>query len=159
MLDHVEVLRVQDERPPRVLFNLEILTGTLFLDERIAPAARLSACALVARTTRHRGAEQTSSRIGNAHGTMDEHLNLEVVGHVRAHLGNVGKAHLPSAHHATRPKFIPHARSLSIQDRSLGAHMQLDMRRMCARERERPQITDKERIDTSCIKCFHVFGQ
>ena len=159
MLDHVEVLRVQDERSPRIFLNLEILARTLFLDESIAPAARLSASALVARTTCHSGAEQASSRIRNTHSTMHEHFDLEVVGHVRTHLSNVGKAHLPSTHHTTRPKLVPHTSRLGVHDRCLGAHMQLYMRCMRTRERERSQIADDERIDTCRVERFHVFGQ
>ena len=157
--EHVHVLRVHDEGAAIVLLDGEMHARTLLLLERIAPAARLRAMALVSRTTRQIRADEATSGNGHAHGTMHEGLDLKVGRRLGAHAGNVVQAHLTRAHDAPCAQLVPHARGGSVGHRRLRAHMERHVRRVLLRQSKGAQVGNDERVNTRCINGTEELGQ
>ena len=70
-------------------------------------------------------------------------------------------ARLISRAHTTRlaPEPVPHARRLGVGDAGLRAHMKIHVRRMLARQRERSEISDDQRVDARRINRLQIGGQ
>ena len=104
-------------------------------------------------------AHKASTRIGHAHGAMHERLDLKIARRLRAQLGDVLHAHLARDHHARGAQIVPGARSFGIHHGSLRARMQLHMRRIALRQRERTEVADDERIGARSVKGLQIRRQ
>ena len=92
-------------------------------------------------------ADETATRIGHAHGTVHEGLELQVVGNPLSHLRYAFKRHLACADNSLCPKFVPRTCGQGIRNACLGAHVQIDFGGDLAYEPRRAQIADDEGID------------
>ena len=159
MVDHAKVLRVEHERTAHVLLDGEILARAFLLHQRVAPAARLGAVALVPGAARHRRRQKTASRHRHAHGAVGERLDLQLAGRIGPQAGDVLDAHLPRAHHARGAHVVPAARGGGVGDARLRAHMQGDAGRMLLRQSERAQVAHDERVDARIGERLEVSRQ
>ncbi len=159
VLDHAQIVGVHHVCAANVLLNGVIRTRALFLNQRVAPAARLRAEALIARAARHGGGKQAAARIRHAHGTVDEGLELKLARNGGTQIGDILHRHLARKHHARGAQVIPGARGGRVHHRSLRAHVALHMRRVLAGQGKRAHVADDQRIGARTIERFQVFGQ
>ena len=115
--------------------------------------------ALVAGAAGERGADQAAARHGHAHGAVHERLQLQLARGAGAQSRDVLHAHLSRAHHAARAQLVPYARRLGVAYRGLGAHVQLDVRRVPLCQAQRAQVAHDERVDAGRGQRFEVRGK
>ena len=78
MLDHAEILGVENIGSSLILVYRHILARSRLLHNGVFPAARMGTGTLVRVAARKEVAEQASSGVGNAHRAVDEALDLHV---------------------------------------------------------------------------------
>ena len=86
MLDHAEILGIENISSALVLIYRHVLARSRLLDNGIFPAAWMCAGSLIRVTAGKEVAEQTSAGVGNAHRTVDETLDLHVLRDMRTDL-------------------------------------------------------------------------
>ena len=79
MLDHAQILRVENIGSPLILINRHILAWSGFLHDGIFPAAWMRAGALIGISSGKEVAQQTPSGIGNTHSAMHKALDLHIL--------------------------------------------------------------------------------
>ena len=107
MLEHHEVLGVHDVGAMAVFLDRKVLAGAFLLLEHVVPSARLGAVPPVGIAPGEIRADQATTRIGHAHGPVDEDLELEVAWDARAYGGDLRQRELPRKDDASRAELIP----------------------------------------------------
>ena len=128
MLNHAQILGVKDISSALVLIYREILTRTLLLHNGIFPAAGMRTCSLVGISSGEKAAEQTSSRIGNTHRSVDKALDLKILWNMFTYLFNLGKRQFSRRHDTFCALLIPEPVGHIIRIIGLCRHMNINFR-------------------------------
>ena len=78
MLDHAQILGVENIGSPLVLIDRQVFSGSCLFHHRIFPAAGMGAGTSVGISSGEEIAQQASAGIGNAHCPMDKALNFHL---------------------------------------------------------------------------------
>ena len=157
--EHVEVARAEEVGRPPILLHLERLAGPRRLLELPLPAAGLRAVAAVGRPPIQEVGDDAAPRVRHAHAAVRKRLKLQGVGQLGVHGGDVGQRHLAGAHHALGAQGVPGQGRRRVAHARLRAHVQLHLRGMPARQRERPHVGDDERVDARRLRRLKEPGQ
>ena len=82
VLDHAQILGVENVGAALILVNRHILTRSGLLHNRVFPTARMGAGTLVGISSHQEIAQQAAAGIGNAHSSVNEALNLHILRNV-----------------------------------------------------------------------------
>ena len=82
MLDHAQILGVEDVSAALIFVNRHILARSGLFHNGIFPAARMRAGTLVCISSHQEIAQQAAAGIGNAHSSVNEALNLHILRNV-----------------------------------------------------------------------------
>ena len=83
MLDHAQVLGIENVGPPLILIDRHIFAGSGLFHHSILPSARMGAGAPVGVTAREIITQKAPPGIGNAHCPMDKCLDLQIFRDIR----------------------------------------------------------------------------
>ena len=151
MLDHVHVAGVQDIRSA-VLGDLEILTGALFLDEVILPAAGLGALAAVCVPAGQIIRQQAAPGERHAHRPVDKGFKPQLLRGVCAYLADILKQSLAREHDGVRPEVIERVRRGAVYNAELRADMQLHARGVFLRHGDDAHVGNDDRVDARSVE-------
>ena len=158
MGEHVHVLRIEQVRAFRGLFDREVLAGAFLFDDRILPAARLRAFAVVAVAAGQIVGEQAASGEGHAHRAMHEAFDVEVVGNAGADVAHGLQVHFAGQHHAARAQFVERVGGLVVGDAGLRAHMQFEVRSHLLGHEHHADVGDDQRVHAGVLQLAEVFA-
>ena len=82
MLDHAQILGVEDVSAALIFVNRHILARSGLFHNGIFPAARMRAGTLVCISSHQEIAQQAPPGIGNTHGSVNEAFDLHIVRNV-----------------------------------------------------------------------------
>jgi len=140
VVDHAHVPGVEDEGPARVLPDGEILAGALLLHQGVLVAAGLGAGAPVGVPPRHVVGQQAAARVADAHGPVDEGLQLQRRGGLGPDLPDLVQGQLPGQDHPAGPQLIPGGRRLVVGDAGLGGDVGLHAGGVLFQQGEHPHV-------------------
>ena len=158
MGEHVHVLRIEQVRAFRGLFDREVLAGAFLFDNRILPAARLRAFAVVAVAAGQIVGEQAASGEGHAHRAVHEAFDVEVVGDAGADVAHGLQVHFAGQHHAARAQFVERVGGLVVGDAGLRAHMQFEVRSHLLGHEHHADVGDDQRVHAGVLQLAEVFA-
>ena len=146
VLDHAHILGVVQIGAASVLLDREELARALLLHERIVPAARLGARAVVGIAAGHVLRDKAAAGVRNAHRAVYERLDLKLLRGLCADLGDLLERKLAREHDALRALLRPEVRRLVVEDAGLGGDVNGHARRVLSRHTQHAHIRDDERI-------------
>ena len=158
MRKHVHILRIEQIRAFLSLFYRKILAGTLFFDDGILPAARLSAFAMIAVTSGQIIGEQTTTGERHAHRAMHEAFDVEIVGNACANVSHGLQIHFTGKHHTTCTQLVEGVRCLIVGDSRLRAHMQFQVRRHFASHEHHANVGNDQCVHAGVFELADVFA-
>ena len=79
MLDHAQVLGVEDIGSALILINRHILARSGLLHNRVLPTARMRTGSLISVSSYQEVAQQAAAGIRNTHCSVDKALNLHIL--------------------------------------------------------------------------------
>ena len=146
MADHTEILGVENVGSPLVLIDRQILAGSRLLHHRIFPAAGMGTGSLVGVPSGEIVAQKAAAGIGNAHGSVDEGLDLQIVGNVRPDLLDLLHGKLSRGNHALCPQLMPETVGAVVRIVGLGADMDLNLGADPLCNHKNARIRDDQRV-------------
>ena len=159
MLDHVEIVRVEEIGALRVLRHGERAIGAVRLDQLVAPAAGLGAVAAVAVPPVEIGGQHTPPGIRHTHCAVHKCLQLQFFGCVGANIRDLLHRQLPRQHRAGSAHIVQTGGGFAVDYPKLGGHMQRTAGRIPLRQRHHAQIGDDQRIHPHILPFFQKRGQ
>ena len=114
VLDHAHILAVIKVSAARVLLDRKVFAGAFFLHQRVVPAARLRARAVVGVAPGHVLRDQAAAGVRNAHRAVHERLDLQLLRRFRADLRDLVDGQLAREHDALRALLRPEIRGLVV---------------------------------------------
>ena len=159
MIDHAHISGVHNICTLFVLKHREILTGTLFLHQRVLIAAGLRTGTTVGIPPGHVIAEQTSAGIADAHGAVAEGLQLQPGRHLLPDLPDLLQRQFPGQYHPFGAKVIPRLGTGIVADGLLGGYMALTTGSILSCHGKRPQIRKDQCIGSGSIQLLQIGRQ
>ena len=159
MVDHAHVAAVHNIGALFILKHGEVFAGALFLHQGVLIAAGLGALAPVGVPARHIVAEQTPSRVADAHGPVTEGLDLQLSGHLGPDGADLVQTQLTGQHHAGGPQIVPCGGGGVVGDGLLGGDMPLTVGGVFARQRKGAQVGHDQGVHPGVVQPLQMGGQ
>ena len=156
VLDHAHILGVIQVGAASVLLNREELPRTLLLHQRIIPAARLCTCAVVGVAAGHVLRDQAAAGVRNAHGTMNEGLNLEFLRGFGTDFGDLLKGKLTREHDTLGAFIRPVVCRLVVKDAGLSRDVHRNLGRVSARHAQHAYVRDDECVRACVLQQLQI---
>ncbi len=146
IFNHTQIFGVKNVGPALVLIDRKILIWARLLNDCIFPAARMRTCPLIGIPPCKVIRQQTPSRIGNAHRSMDEALNLHLLRYFITYLPDLRQRKFPCRHDTSRPLLPPELIGHIVRVVCLRGNMKLYLRADLLCDQKHPRVRDNERI-------------
>ena len=128
MINHTKVFRMENEGSPLVLKDRHYLFRARLLYNAVIPSTGMCTGSAVGITPGHETAEQASSRVGNAHSTVNKGLDLHIRRSMCAKFPDLAQCQFPGADHALCTQTVPKCNRTIIRIICLCADMPFNLR-------------------------------
>ena len=156
MLEHTQILGIENKRSSFVFINRQIFAWSGFLHHRIFPAARMGTCAAVGIPSGKIIAQKAAAGIGNTHRAVYKALNFHIRRNMAADFLQLCQGKLPCGNHTLCAQIPPEQPRLVVRAVCLRGNVQLDLRAHSLRNHEQSGIGNNQRIrrNRSAVFCF-----
>ena len=146
MLDHTEILGIENEGASLIFINRQIFAGSGLLHYRVFPAAGMRTRALIGVPACKIITQKAAAGIGNTHGAMNKGLNLHIFRNLPADLPQFLQRQLPGRHHPFCALLIPEPPGQIIGIIGLRADMPLDLRADFFCQHKHARVRNDQRV-------------
>ena len=159
VVDHAHVPGVQDIGALLVLKHREILSRTLLLHQGVLVPAGLGTGAPAGVPAGHIVGEQAPPRVADAHGAVDEGLDLQVRRGLVPDGADFLQTQLPGQDHPAGPQVVPGPGGLVVADAGLGGDVPLTPGGVLPRHGKGPQVRHDQGVHPGVRQPFQVLRQ
>ena len=159
MIDHAQVLAVEDVGAVRILFHRPVLPRSGFLHDGIMKAAGLDAFAPVGLTpsSGKEIGQEAAAGPGNAHCTVAEYFQLDI--DLPADIGHFLHGNLSCQNDTGGAQLLPHGHGSPVCTAGLRGNMDGQIRCNLSCQGEYTQIGNQRRIGMDFLQIFQVIIQ
>ena len=157
MLDHAQILGIENKGSSLIFIDRKILSRTTFFHNRVLPSTRMSACSLIGISSGQIIAQQASSGIGDTHRSVDKCLNLHIIRNPVSDLADLFERQLPCRYHTFGSHLIPELIRSIVGIVRLGTDVAFDLRTYFFCNLIYTRIRNDQRIRSDLFQLFKIF--
>ena len=156
MLDHAEILGIENKGAPLIFIDGQVLAGPRLLHHRVFPAAGMGAGPLVGVPAGKVIAQKAAAGIGDAHSAVDKGLDLHILRDLRPDFPDLLQGKLPGRDDPLRPLLLPEPPGEIIRIVGLGADVAFNLRADLFCQHKNARIRDDQRIRPQFLQLLEI---